>query len=195
MFTTVDPLTCSAGVLLAELSCLEPGLFVMSLLQSVDVEGLSPDDAVTFLQIHERCRSWWEAQQVPAMVAAAAIKPRIDEYRVVIPQRDEASLIKIQDLIREELSGAMRVSASVMQHEIDMARLLTGPLAPTWRSWELGQITRRHVAVMVEAVGRLPGSTMRDDTERVLLQNFPKTKLISEGFPDRYSVWNPLRLF
>ena len=166
MFTTVDPLTCSAGVLLAELSCMEPGLFVMSLLQSVDVEGLSPDDAVTFLQIHERCRSWWEAQQVPAMVAAAAIKPRIDEYRVVIPQRDEASLIKICDVIREELSCALRVSASAMQNEIDMARLLTGPLAPTWRSWELGQITRRHVAVMVEAVGRLPGSTMRDDTER-----------------------------
>ena len=100
------------------------------------------------------------------MVAAAAIKPRIDEFRVVIPQRDEASLIKICDVIREELSCALRVSASAMQNEIDMARLLTGPLAPTWRSWELGQITRRHVAVMVEAVGRLPGSTMRDDTER-----------------------------
>ena len=166
MFTTVDPLTCSAGALLAELSCLEPGLLVMSLLQSVDVEGLSPDDAVTFLQIHERCRSWWESQQVPAMVAAAAIEPRIDEYRVVIPLHDEASLIKICDVIREELSCALRVSASAMQGEIDMSRLLTGPLAATWRSWELGQITRRHVAVMVEAVGRLPGSTMRDDTER-----------------------------
>jgi hypothetical protein len=85
MFTTVDPLTCSAGALLAELSCLEPGLFVMSLLQSVDVEGLSPDDAVSYLQVHERCRSWWEAQQVPAMVAAAEIEPRIDEYRLLIP--------------------------------------------------------------------------------------------------------------
>jgi len=166
MFTTVDPLTCSAGVLLAELSCLEPGLFVMSLLQSVDVEGLSPDDAVTFLQIHERCRSWWESQQVPAMVAAAAIEPRIDEYRMVMPLHDEASLIKICDVIREELSCALRVSASAMQNEIDMARLLTGPLAATWRSWELGQITRRHVTVMVEAVGRLPGSLMGNETER-----------------------------
>ena len=166
MFTMVDPLTCSAGALLAELSCLEPGLLVMSLLRSVDVEGLSPDDAVTFLQIHERCRCWWEAQQVPAMVAAAAIKPRIDEYRVVIPLRDEVSVIKIQDVIREELSCALRVSASAMQGEIDMARLLTGPLAPTWRAWELGQITRRHVVVMVEAVGRLPGSLMGNDTER-----------------------------
>ena len=126
---------------------MEPGLFVMSLLQSVDVEGLSPDDAVTFLQIHERCRSWWEAQQVPAMVAAAAIKPRIDEFRVVMPLHDEASLIKICDVIREELSCALRVSASAMQGEIDMSRLLTGPLAATWRSWELGQITRRHVTV------------------------------------------------
>ena len=162
----VDPLTCSAGALLAELSCLEPGLLVMSLLRSVAVEGLLPDDAVTYLQIHERCRCWWEAQQVPAMVAAAAIKPRIDEYRVVIPLRDEVSVIKIQDVIREELSCALRVSASAMQGEIDMARLLTGPLAPTWRAWELGQITRRHVVVMVEAVGRLPGSLMGNDTER-----------------------------
>ena len=166
MFTMVDPLTCSAGALLAELSCLEPGLLVMSLLRSVAVEGLLPDDAVTYLQIHERCRCWWEAQQVPAMVAAAAIKPRIDEYRVVIPLRDEVSVIKIQDVIREELSCALRVSASAMQGEIDMARLLMGPLAPTWRAWELGQITRRHVVVMVEAVGRLPGSLMGNDTER-----------------------------
>ena len=166
MFTRVDPLTCSAGALLAELSCLEPGLLVMSLLRSVAVEGLSPDDAVSYLQIHERCRSWWEAQQVPVMVAAAEIEPRIDEYRLLIPQRDEGSLIEIQDLIREELSCAMRVSASVMQHEIDMARLLMGPLAPTWRLWELGQITRRHVAVMVEAAGRLPGFLMGNDTER-----------------------------
>jgi hypothetical protein len=166
MFTTVDPLTCSASALLAELSCMEPGLSVMSLLQSVDAEGLSPDDAVTYLQIHERCRSWWEAHQVPAMVAAAAVEPRVDEYRVMIPQPGEERLFEIRDAIREELSCALRVSASVMQDEIDMARLLSGPLTATWRAWELGQITRRHVAVMAEAVRRLPGFAMRDETER-----------------------------
>ena len=49
--------------------------------------------------------------------------------------------------------------------------------------------------VMMKSYEKLGMKDMRDDTERVLLKNFPKTKLISEGFPDRYSVWNPLRLF
>jgi outer membrane protein assembly factor BamD len=49
--------------------------------------------------------------------------------------------------------------------------------------------------VMMKSYEKLGMKDMRDDTERVLLQNFPKTKLISEGFPDRYSFWNPLRLF
>jgi outer membrane protein assembly factor BamD len=48
---------------------------------------------------------------------------------------------------------------------------------------------------MMKSYEKLGMKDMRDDTERVLLKNFPKTKLISEGFPDRYSVWNPLRLF
>jgi ATP-dependent protease HslVU (ClpYQ) ATPase subunit len=89
------------------------------------------------------------------MVAAAAVEPRVDEYRVMIPQPGEERLFEIRDAIREELSCALRVSASVMQDEIDMARLLSGPLTATWRAWELGQITRRHVAVMAEAVRRL----------------------------------------
>jgi hypothetical protein len=147
---------------------MEPGLAVMSLLQSVAIEGLSPDDAVTYLQVHERCRSWWESHQVPAMVAAAAIEPRVDEYRVVIAQSDEERLLEIRDAIREELSCALRVSASVMQDEIDTARLLSGPLSSTWGAWESGQITRRHVAVMVEAVRRLPGFAMRDDADRAV---------------------------
>ena len=168
MFTNVDPFTCTAGELLAELACHEPGLTVMSMLRSINVDRLSPDDAVTYLQVHERCRSWWEAQQVPVLVAAAAVEPRVDEYRVLIPGPGEERLFEIRDAIREELSCALRVSASAMQDEIDTARLLAGPLASTWRAWESGQITRRHVAVMAEAVRRLPGSAMHDDTERAV---------------------------
>jgi hypothetical protein len=166
MFTGVDPFTCSAGELLAELACLEPGLSVMSLLRSVAVDGLSPGDAVTYLQVHERCRSWWESQQVPAMVAAAEAESRVDEYLLLVAGSDEERLVRVEEVIREELACALRVSAPVMQAEIDTARLLSGPLAATGRAWELGQVTRRHVAVMAEAVRRLPGFWMRDDAER-----------------------------
>jgi outer membrane protein assembly factor BamD len=42
---------------------------------------------------------------------------------------------------------------------------------------------------------KLGMTDLRNDSERVLLQNFPNTTLISKGFPDKYSAWNPLRLF
>lgn len=49
--------------------------------------------------------------------------------------------------------------------------------------------------IMMMSYEKLGMTDLRNDTERVLLQNFPNTKLISEGFPNKYSAWNPLRLF
>lgn len=49
--------------------------------------------------------------------------------------------------------------------------------------------------IMMMSYEKLGMTDLRNDSERVLLQNFPKTKLISEGFPNKYSAWNPLRLF
>ncbi len=49
--------------------------------------------------------------------------------------------------------------------------------------------------IMMMSYEKLGMTELRNDAERVLLQNFPKTKLISEGFPNKYSAWNPLRLF
>ncbi|MFZ4487458.1 MAG: DUF222 domain-containing protein, partial [Candidatus Nanopelagicales bacterium] len=170
MFTGVDPFTCSAGELLAALAGVEPGLSVMSLLRSVAVDGLSAEDAVTYLQVHERCRSWWESQQVPVMVVAAEAAPRIEEYRLLVPGSGEERLVRVEEVIREELACALRVSASTMQAEIDTARLLAGPLAATGRAWEVGQVTRRHVAVIADAVRRLPGFWMRDDAEREVFE-------------------------
>ena len=49
--------------------------------------------------------------------------------------------------------------------------------------------------IMMMSYEKLGMTDLRNDSERVLLQNFPNTKLISEGFPNKYSAWNPLRLF
>ena len=49
--------------------------------------------------------------------------------------------------------------------------------------------------IMMMSYEKLGMTDLRNDTERVLLANFPKTKLIKEGFPDKYSSWNVLRLF
>jgi outer membrane protein assembly factor BamD len=49
--------------------------------------------------------------------------------------------------------------------------------------------------IMMMSYEKLGMTDLRNDSERVLLQNFPNTTLISKGFPDKYSAWNPLRLF
>ncbi len=49
--------------------------------------------------------------------------------------------------------------------------------------------------IMMMSYEKLGMAELRQDTERVLLANFPKTKLIQEGFPDKYASWNILRLF
>jgi len=49
--------------------------------------------------------------------------------------------------------------------------------------------------IMMMSYEKLGMTDMRDDAERVLLANFPNTKLIANGFPDKYAKWNLLRLF
>ena len=49
--------------------------------------------------------------------------------------------------------------------------------------------------IMMMSYDKLKMTDLRNDTERVLLANFPNTTLIAKGFPDKYSAWNPLRLF
>ncbi len=49
--------------------------------------------------------------------------------------------------------------------------------------------------IMMMSYEKLGMTDMRNDTERVLLANFPNTTLIANGFPDKYAKWNLLRLF
>ncbi|MDI1288607.1 MAG: DUF222 domain-containing protein, partial [bacterium] len=64
--------------------------------------------------------------------------------------------------------AALRWSPVTAQHRIDTARLLAGPLRPTHEALALGEITSGHVAVLVEAAGRVPEDRL-DDLQRRLL--------------------------
>jgi hypothetical protein len=59
MFEDLNPLTCSPSELLAWLDGMAPGVLALSLLVSLDASALSPEDAVTYVQVHERIGSWW----------------------------------------------------------------------------------------------------------------------------------------
>ncbi len=49
--------------------------------------------------------------------------------------------------------------------------------------------------IMMLSYEKLGMTDLRNDTERVLLANFPNTTLITNGFPDKYSSWDVLKLF
>ena len=49
--------------------------------------------------------------------------------------------------------------------------------------------------IMMLSYEKLGMTDLRNDTERVLLTNFPNTTLITNGFPDKYSSWDVLKLF
>jgi hypothetical protein len=166
MFEDLDPLACSSSELLAWLDGLEPGVLALSMLVSVDASALSPEDAVTWVQVHERIGSWWASRQVDAVIAAASPMPLVEEFALLVRGTDEEVLIRVEDAIREEFGAALRLPAATAQHRIDAARLLAGPLADTCLALSLGEITAGHVAVVVEHACRLPGRWMRDDTER-----------------------------
>lgn len=48
--------------------------------------------------------------------------------------------------------------------------------------------------IMMMSYQKLGLTDLSKDAERVLLKNFPDTRLIADGFPDKYSKWNPMRL-
>ena len=155
----IDPFTASPRELLASVEDIEPGPFALAILLMIDRSRLSGDDAITFLQVHERVTSWWASIQAEALVAAASPERVVDEFTILDPDdaRAEERTIRIQDAVREEVSAALRWSPSTTQGRIDTARLLHGPLVTTREALARGEITAGHVNVIVEAARRLPG--------------------------------------
>ncbi|MBK9739974.1 MAG: DUF222 domain-containing protein [Actinobacteria bacterium] len=160
----VDGLT--PAELLGMLAGMRPSALVLDALMTIDRVALSDVDAVAFLQVHQRVAAWWAAVGLEAIIPAAAAEPLIEEFTLLVPGSEEERRIRIADVRREELGAALRLPAATAQDRIDTARLLAGPLAATAAALAAGAVTDRHVAVIVEAAGRLPGRGMRDDTER-----------------------------
>ena len=151
MLDSRDLVLVSDGDVLASLADLEPSPFVLSVLMTIDRTSLRDDDAVTYLRILERVCGWLASIQAEVLVAAAGREPRIEDFTLF----DERT-IRVEDAVREEIAAALRWSPVTTQHRIDTARLLAGPLAATHEALAMGEITSGHVAVIVEAAGRVP---------------------------------------
>lgn len=165
MLHDIDLFHASPREILAELVDLEPSPTVMTVLLAIDRAGLSPDDAITYLQIHERVSSWWASLQTSVLIAAARPEPYLEEYRVLVPDSDEERTIRIQDAVREEAACALRLTPTSAQERIDTARLLTDALAATQESLAMGEITLAHVRAIVDAAERLSGAQADPHTD------------------------------
>jgi hypothetical protein len=140
----------------------------MSELALIDPSTLSGDDAITWLQAHERMSAWWASLQAPAIVRAAG--PDRYASKVVIGTDvlgdSAAGPVTIADAIREELAAALRLSPATAQVRIDSARLLCGPLSATHAAQSAGSITASHAAIIVSAASRIHGIWQQDEASR-----------------------------
>ncbi|MFZ4485573.1 MAG: DUF222 domain-containing protein [Candidatus Nanopelagicales bacterium] len=158
----------TASERLADLAACSPTSSFMSELSLIDPSKLSGDDAITWLQAHERMSAWWASLQPPAIVRAAG--PDRYASKLVIGTDvlgdSAAGPVTIADAIREELAAALRLSPATAQARIDSARLLCGPLSATHAAQSAGSITASHVAIIVSAASRLSGIWQEDAASR-----------------------------
>lgn len=114
-------------------------------------------DAISSLQELDRIEARVHAVRAQLLDKVADPQPRVDEFRVLTPGSDEEKRLRIADVVRDEISCALRRSPAHVQAMIDMARLLAGPLSATREALDRGAIRMDHVQVIARAAHRLPG--------------------------------------
>jgi hypothetical protein len=117
--------------------------------------------SIETLQHLEREIARLYALQADVLVAVASARPVVDEFALLDPVSDDERRIRIEDAVREEVAAALRWSSSMAQSRIDQARLLAGPLGQVRDALLVGEVSPRHVGVIVDAAGRLPGAIDR----------------------------------
>lgn len=156
------------GERIDDLAACSPTPASMSELALIDPSELSEEDAITWLQAHERISAWWASLEAPALVRAAGSDRYITHvvFGTDVLGEGAAGPVTIADAIREELAAALRLSPAAAQTRIDSARLLCGPLSATHAAQSAGNITASHVAIIVAAASRLPGIWDVDEASR-----------------------------
>ena len=124
---------------LTALASARPTASAMSELASIDPVTLRGEDAITWLQAHERLTSWWASLQAPAIVRAAGAEryeARVVAGIDVLGERATGS-VTIADAVREELAAALRLSPATAQaHDCSAVR----SMRPTLPSRRVGSL-------------------------------------------------------
>ncbi len=114
------------------------GIHVLTQLVAIDPHSLGKSARVDYLAALEKQSGWLQALMQEAIVAVAGT---------------EASLSNglwggVDDFEREEISSALRLSASTAQSRIDIARTLVNHLPATCSALATGEISAAHATVI-----------------------------------------------
>ena len=146
--------TSTAGAAQLDVAALllaAPGLEVMAALTALDLAALSEPDRLVVLEVWERQQHWVWAQTMTATLAFAGKQP-----------------VDSDDVVREDVRAALRLSRPGAQDRIDTARLLATTLTDTHVALAGGLVSPGHVRRLVEEVRYLDPAIAVAVQDRVL---------------------------
>ncbi len=123
---------------IAELLRQTPGIIALTKILDIDPFTLPQAERIDYLAALERQTSWLQAAMQRAIVAVAG-----DE-----PSRSEDVWGGIDEIEREDVATALRLSGSTAQSRIDIARTLVNHLPNTCAALSTGEISPAHATVI-----------------------------------------------
>lgn len=132
----------------ATLLAAAPGIKTLGGLIAIDPQDLPPAARIDYLAALERQSSWLQAAMQRAIVAVAGISEG----------KSDGPFTGVDEAEREDVSSALRLSASTAQMRIDVARTLVNHLPNTCSALATGELSAAHATV----IARETAAAIRD---------------------------------
>jgi hypothetical protein len=154
----LDPIaTAECDGLPPELDAMEPGPLLAVVLSSLDVDRVSPHDAVLVLKACRRLVSHFEARAYRAMVAILhAYEDMFDDFEWV------------EDAAATEVRAALRLTRRAASRALGMAGDLWERFPQIGEALEAGRIDDRRAAVILDHTAHLPPETAGAVVDEIL---------------------------
>jgi len=117
-----------------------PGIKTLAELIAINPQDLSPSARIDYLAALERQSSWLQAAMQRAIVAVAGINEG----------KSDGPFTGVDEAEREDVSSALRLSASTAQMRIDVARTLVNHLPNTCSALATGDLSAAHATVIAK---------------------------------------------
>jgi Domain of unknown function (DUF222) len=128
--------------LVAKLLNAIPGINTLSQLVAINPNKLSPSSRIDYLTALERQTAWLQALMQRAIIAVAGNEASV--------ANGSDPFFGVDDAEREDVSTALRLSASTAQSRIDVARALINFLPNTCSALATGEISLAHANVIAK---------------------------------------------